>query len=128
MFTYNHGSIVRYYKTLGHRESGQVEPIQLEDTLPVFSINSRYEGLFDLCFGEPEQIALCRKTLSILGSAYNKKVAPAQKLTGLEIQRWVWDFGASPRDSKHGEMDNSFIGEIPASGVHQQAAANKYED
>jgi len=128
MFTGNHGSVVLYYKTLAHRESGQVDSIQLEDTLPVFSINSRYEELFELCFGEPEQIALCRKTLSILGSAYNKKVAPAQKLTGLEIQRWVWDFGASPRDSKHGEMDKSFIGEIPASGVHQQAAANKYED
>jgi predicted DCC family thiol-disulfide oxidoreductase YuxK len=125
MFTSNHGSVVRYYKTLGHRELGQVASIQLEDTIPVFSINSRYEALFDLCFGQADDIALCKKTVSILGSAYNKKVPPAKRLTGLEIQSWVWDFGSSPHDPNHGQMEKSFLGEIPPNGDHQQSALQK---
>jgi len=125
MFTANHGSVVRYYKTLGHRESGEVAWIQLEDTIPIFSINSRYEALFDLCFGQANDISLCKKTVSILGSAYNKKVPPAKRLTGLEIQTWVWDFGSSPHDPNHGQMEKSFLGEIAANGHYQQSSLEK---
>jgi predicted DCC family thiol-disulfide oxidoreductase YuxK len=125
MFTHDSRGVVRYYKTLGHRESGQIDSFNFEDTLPVFSINSRYEVLFDLCFGQPLEIDLCKKTLSILGSAYNKQVAPAERLTGLEIQRWAWDFGSSPRDPNYGQMEQSFLGEIPARGYHLQAASQK---
>ena len=125
MFTANHGSVVRYYKTLGHRESGEVAWIQLEDTIPIFSINSRYEALFDLCFGQPDDISLCKKTVSILGAAYNKKVPSAKRLTGLEIQSWVWDFGSSPHDPNRGQMEKSFLGEIAANGHYQQSALEK---
>jgi hypothetical protein len=125
MFTANHGSVVRYYKTLGHRESGEVAWIQLEDTIPVFSINSRYEALFELCFGQADDISLCKKTVSILGSAYNKKVPPAKRLTGLEIQSWVWDFGSSPHDPNHGQMEKSFLGEIAVNGHYQQSSLEK---
>jgi hypothetical protein len=121
MFTSNHGSIVRYYKTLGHRESGEVAGIYLEDTIPIFSINSRYEALFDLCFGKPDEISLCKRTMSILGSAYNKKVPPAERLRGLEIQTWVWDFGSSPHDPNRGQMEKSFVGEIAANGAYAQS-------
>ena len=51
MFKGKPGTVVTYYKTVGHWESGRASPIYLEDTLDVMSINSRYEGLFELCFG-----------------------------------------------------------------------------
>ena len=113
MFTGKVQTVVTYYKTLGHWESGRVSPVYLEDTLGVFSINSRYEGLFLVCFGDAEQNALCRKTLGILGSAYNRK-ASGDKLTRLEIQRWKWDFAANPRDPNYGELDARFIGDVAA--------------
>ena len=117
MFTGEKTSTVTYFKTLGHRESGAISKIQLEDALGAWSINSRYEGLFYLCFGKPEEVELCNKTLSILGSAYNKKVAPGEKLTGLEIQRWKWDFRAHPDDRQYGYLDARFTGQIKADGV-----------
>ena len=106
-----------YYKTLGHWESGRVSPIYLEDTLDVMSINSRYEGLFDLCFGDPDQTALCRKTVMILGSAYNGKNGRTDRLKQVEIQRWKWDFDARPRDPRYGDLDATFVGDVPSSGV-----------
>jgi predicted DCC family thiol-disulfide oxidoreductase YuxK len=112
MFTGKPGTVVTYYKTLGHWESGRVSPLYLEDTLGVMSINSRYEGLFDLCFGDATQSELCRKTVSILGSAYNGKAHSDDKLTQLEIQRWKWDFGAKPRDPGYGELDARFVGAV----------------
>jgi len=112
MFTGKKSSTVTYFKTLGHYESGAVGNIQLEDTLGAWSINSRYEPLFYLCFGEPADLDLCKKTLSILGAAYNEKAAPGEKLTGLEIQRWKWDFRAAPEDPQHGHLDAQFIGQI----------------
>ncbi len=117
MFTGEKTSTVTYFKTLGHRESGAISKIQLEDALGAWSINSRYEGLFYLCFGKPEEVELCNKTLSILGAAYNKKVAAGEKLTGLEIQRWKWDFRAHPDDRQYGYLDARFTGQIKADGV-----------
>jgi predicted DCC family thiol-disulfide oxidoreductase YuxK len=116
MFTGKKTSMVTYFKTLGHRESGGISKIYLEDAIGAWSINSRYEILFDLCFGKPADLDLCKKTLSILGSAYNKKVAPGEKLTDLEIQRWKWDFGSDPQDPHYGYLDARFIGPIKANG------------
>jgi hypothetical protein len=123
MFTGKSGTVVSYYKTLGHWESGRVSPVYLEDTLGVLSINSRYEPLFELCFGDAGQIALCKKTLSILGSAYNGKAPAGDKLTHLEIQRWKWDFGSKPRDPNYGDLDARVIGEVRVDGRHGRALA-----
>lgn len=112
MFTGKPGTVVTYYKTLGHWESGRVSTLRLEDTIGVLALNSRYEALFELCFGNSAQSGLCQKTVLILGSAYNKKVAAGDKLTQLEIQRWKWDFGANPRDPNYGQMDTRFISEV----------------
>src|SRR5262245_6637352 len=117
MFKGKPGTVVTYYKTLGHWVSGRVSPIYLEDTLDVMSINSRYEGLFDLCFGDTDQTALCRKTLMIMGSAYNGKNRSSDKLRRVEIQRWKWDFDSSPRDPQYGALDATFVGDVPPNGV-----------
>ena len=120
MFINQNRSVVTYYKTLGHRESGLVSPIYLEDTLGFMSINSRYEPLFILCFGKPNEIDICKKTLAVLGSAYNKKVPPGEKLTHLEIQTWKWNFRANPRDPNYGDLHARFVAEVPASGRAQR--------
>jgi predicted DCC family thiol-disulfide oxidoreductase YuxK len=119
MFTGRTGTVVWYYKTLGHWESGRVSPVYLEDSLAFMSINSRYEPLFVLCFGDANHIALCRKTLSILGSAYNDRARSRDNLTHLEIQRWRWDFGSRPRDPDHGEIDARLVAEVPIGGRSQ---------
>jgi len=100
---------VMYYKVLGHWKSGQVRPFRLEDTLGAMAINSRYEPLFDLCFGKPAELSLCRKTLAILTSAYNRKVPPNEALADIEIQRWAWDYIADPKDPAYGNLDASFV-------------------
>jgi hypothetical protein len=99
---------VIYYKVLGHWSSGQVTPFQLEDTLGAMSINSRYEPLFDLCFGDAGQVSLCRKTLAVMTSAYNRK-ARGKTLTDVEIQRWVWDYVANPNDPNYGTLEARFV-------------------
>jgi hypothetical protein len=100
---------VTYYKVVGHWRSGQVGTFRLEDTLGALSINSRYEPLFDLCFGKPTEISLCKKTLAILTSAYNRKVAPNEALSDVEIQRWTWDYIASPNDPNYGNLEARFV-------------------
>jgi hypothetical protein len=101
---------VTYYKVLGHWQSGQVSTFQLEDTLGAMSINSRYEPLFDLCFGsEDRQLALCKKTLGIMMSAYNRKAAPDKMLADLEIQRWTWDYMSDPQDPNYGNLDARYV-------------------
>ena len=99
---------VTYYKVLGHFSSG-VTPFRLEDTLGALSLNSRYEPLFDLCFGTAEQVSLCKKTLTILTSAYNRKVAPDKRLMDVEIQRWNWDYISNPNDPNYGNLNARFV-------------------
>jgi predicted DCC family thiol-disulfide oxidoreductase YuxK len=125
MFKGKPGTVVTYFKTVAHWESGRVAPIYLEDTLDVLSINSRYEGLFDLCFGDPEQTALCRRTLMIMGSAYNGKNGSSDRLKQLEIQRWKWDFEARPRDPRYGELDATFVGDVQSAGVAAAPAGSR---
>src|SRR5215831_6566820 len=100
---------VTYYKVLGHFSSGEVSPFRLEDTLGAMSINSRYEPLFTLCFGPTDQVSVCKKTLTVLTSAYNKKVVPDKRLTDLEIQRWNWDYISNPNDPNYGNLDARFV-------------------
>jgi len=100
---------VTYYKVLGYFSSGEVSPFHLEDTLGAMSINSRYENLFLLCFGAPDQVTLCKKTLTVLTSAYNKKVAPGKRLRDVEIQRWNWDYISNPNDPNYGSLDARFL-------------------
>jgi hypothetical protein len=125
MFKGKPGTVVTYFKTVAHWESGRVAPIYLEDTLDVMSINSRYEGLFELCFGDPEQTALCRRTLMIMGAAYNGKNGSSDTLKQLEIQRWKWDFEARPRDPRYGELDATFVGDVQSAGVAAAPAGSR---
>jgi predicted DCC family thiol-disulfide oxidoreductase YuxK len=118
MFTDPPRTLVTYFKTLARLESGDVTPIQLERTLPVMSINSRYEELFMLCFSRAaENIALCKKTLGILGSAYNEKAAAGRRVTQLEIQKWRWDFAAQPEDPERGSVIGQLVADVSAGSV-----------
>jgi hypothetical protein len=121
MFTGKKTSTVTYFKTLGHRESGAISQIYLEDAIGAWSINSRYEGLFYLCFGQPSGLDTCKKSLTVLGSAYNKKVPPGQKLTAYEIQKWEWDFGANPSDPRYGNMVDRFVFDIRQMGAADES-------
>jgi hypothetical protein len=118
MFTGVQKSVVTYFKTLGHRESGAISPISLEDSLGAWSINSRYEPLFSWCFSEePRDLEICKKTLSVLGIAYNKKTSPGKKVTRYEIQRWTWDFVSNPQDSNYGTLDARMIFDISSGSI-----------
>jgi predicted DCC family thiol-disulfide oxidoreductase YuxK len=116
MFTGSKSPMVTYFKTLGHRESGGVSQIYLEDAIGAWSINSRYEPLFDLCFGPPSRLDICRKSLAALGSAYNKKAPPGEKLRAYELQKWEWDFRANPSDPQYGNMVGRFVFNLNADG------------
>jgi predicted DCC family thiol-disulfide oxidoreductase YuxK len=115
-----------YYKVYGHFSSGEVSSFRLEDTLPAMSLNSRYEPLFYLCFGPADQVSICKKTLTVLTSAYNKKAAPGKRLTDLEIQRWKWDYISNPNDPNYGNLDARFVAGLSGAESNQrnpQAAA-----
>jgi predicted DCC family thiol-disulfide oxidoreductase YuxK len=121
MFTSVRRSVVTYFKTLGHRESGAISPIYLEDSLGAVSINSRYEPLFDFCFSnKPRDLEICKKTLSVLGIAYNKKTPPGEKVTRYEIQRWTWDFVSNPQDSNYGTLDARMVFDISSGSITRQ--------
>jgi len=118
MFTDPPRTMVTYFKTMARLESGEVIPIQLERTLPVMSINSRYEELFMLCFSRAaENVALCKKTLGVLGFAYNEKADVGRRVTQLEIQKWRWDFLAQPKDPNHGDVIEHVVSEVSAGGA-----------
>ena len=117
MFGGRPGTVVTYYKVVGHWRSGRASQLNIEDTIAFLSINSRYEPLYDWCFGNDEQLVVCRKLLSILGTAYNQKTAAADPLAGIEIQRWKWDYGAKPRDPHFGDLDARFVGDVPKPSI-----------
>jgi predicted DCC family thiol-disulfide oxidoreductase YuxK len=118
MFTNLRQSVVTYFKTLGHRESGVIAPIHLEDSLGAVSINSRYEPLFELCFSkEPRDLEACKRTLNVLGIAYNKKTPPGEKVLQYEIQRWKWDFVANPQDSHYGTLDARIVFDMTSGSI-----------
>jgi len=124
MFTGVRNSVVTYFKTIGHYESGKISPIYLEDTIGAMSINSRYEPLFYLCLSaESRDLDTCKKTLAVLGSVYNNRTRPGEKLSRYEIQRWKWDFGSNPKDPNHGKLDARFVVDIPSDGSFKKNSA-----
>src|SRR5262245_11436547 len=113
-------SVVTYYKVSGQSESGPISRAYLEDTVGAMSLNSRYEGLFDLCFGAPDELELCHKWMAALASAYNRKARPGERMTAYEIQKWRWDFGANPRDPQYGALTDRFVFRIEPADAPKQ--------
>lgn len=109
MFSGINKSVVTYYKVAGESESGPIPRAYLEDTVSAMSLNSRYEGLFDLCFGPPDDVQICNKWMTALASAYNRKARPGKRMTAYEIQKWQWDFAANPRDPHYGALTDRFV-------------------
>ena len=120
MFSAVSQSVVTYYKVAGQSESGPISRAYLEDTVGAMSLNSRYEGLFDLCFGAPDELELCHKWMAALASAYNRKARPGERMTAYEIQKWRWDFGANPRDPQYGALTDRFVFQIEPADAPKQ--------
>jgi predicted DCC family thiol-disulfide oxidoreductase YuxK len=112
MFSERRNSLVTYYKVMGHYESGVISPTYLEDTIDGMSMNGRYESLFDLCFGSPRDLDICKVWLAALASGHNEKAPRGKKLTAYEIQKWTWDFRSNALDHQRGDIADGVIYKI----------------
>ncbi len=111
---------VNYPRVLGRHESGITSPVRLEDGIGALALDGRYIPVLDKCFGDTEDVAMCRKVLTTIGAAYNAKTPPGSRLTQLEVQEWTWDFLSSPFDPELGDLHNSVV--IDISGGHERPA------
>ena len=103
---------ITYKKVLARYESGVTASARIEDTIGAFALDNRYSPLLRKCFGQPDDIYICRKFLSAAGSVYNQKARPGEKITHYEIQEWTWDFRTDPLDPQHGILVQRFVHEI----------------
>jgi predicted DCC family thiol-disulfide oxidoreductase YuxK len=103
---------IKYYKVMGHFDSGRVSSVRLEDGVGALALDGRYQVALDRCFGNAANVSVCEKFLVASASAYNARSRPGNKLTGYEIQTWKWNFLSNPRDPDHGELDRRFIVDV----------------
>jgi len=103
---------IAYRKVLARYESGVTSPARLEDTIGALALDGRYSPLLRKCFGQPIDVAICKKFLTTAGLAYNKKARPGGKVTHYEIQKWTWDFRANPLDPQRGTLVQRLVHEI----------------
>jgi predicted DCC family thiol-disulfide oxidoreductase YuxK len=113
MFTgSNTSGTITYRKVLARYESGVTSRARLEDTIGALALDGRYSPLLRKCFGQPIDVAICKKFLTTAGLAYNKKARPGGKVTHYEIQKWTWDFRANPLDPQRGTLVQRLVHEI----------------
>jgi predicted DCC family thiol-disulfide oxidoreductase YuxK len=107
----NNTGKIQYYKVLARYESGVTSHARLEDGIGALAFDGRYSPFLDQCFGEPNDINVCRKFLSAQAFVYNnnKAIRPDERITHYEIQQWSWDFRANPLDPQHGHLVKRFI-------------------
>jgi len=113
---------IKYYKVMGHYDSGRVSSVRLEDGIGALALDGRYQVTVDRCFGSAADVSVCEKFLVANASAYNLKRWPGNRLTHYEIQTWKWDFVSNPRDPHHGELDNRFVVDV-TTGEHSRETA-----
>lgn len=127
----NSTTVINYYKVLGHQASGVIVPVRLEDAIGALGWDSRYVRELSQCFGGAagwkfdilrKDIDVCKKFLIASGLVYNKKSSPNRKITHVEIQEWVWDFGSNPSDPEHGRLKDRIVVEIQTSVPMQKEA------
>jgi len=112
---------ITYYKVLGHRASGAIVPVRLEEAIGALGWDGRYIPRLKQCFGGVrdeknrvvmQDVDICKKFLTVSGFVYNEKSLPDQEITHFEIQEWVWAFRSNPYDPEHGQVTNHIIVEI----------------
>ncbi len=107
MYTKPRTSTVTYYKVFLRRETGREEPARLHEAIRAM-VDGRYRKIVARCF-ESSQIPVCEEFLQSCGSAYNRKAPEGGKVSHLEVQKWVWDFGSNPKDPNYGNLINRFV-------------------
>ena len=126
----NSSGVVTYQKVFGHRPSGAIVPVRLEDAIGALRWDGRYRQKLHLCInGVREErkrvvsknIDICKKFLTASGVVYNKQSPPDQQITHFEVQEWAWDFRSNPSDREHGNVTDRIIVELaPASSTAKQ--------
>lgn len=107
---------VKYYKVLGHYDSGRIRSVRFEDGIGAVALDGRYSVTVDKCFGSAADVSICEKFLSASASAYNAHSVPGNRLTQYEIQTWTWDFVSNPRDPQYGRLEKRFIVDVTGGG------------
>jgi predicted DCC family thiol-disulfide oxidoreductase YuxK len=107
---------IKYYKVLGHYDSGEISIVRLEDGIGAIALDSRYSVAIDKCFGGLADVPVCEKFLIANGSAYNVRRRPGNRLTHYEIQAWMWDFLSSPHDPHFGQLQKRVIIDVTRGG------------
>ena len=103
-------STVTYWRVMGSRESGERSRVRLEDGIAALRFNARYRiAAYEHCFGTPAEKDVCRKFLSATMAVYNQKSGSRDKFTGLEVEKWEWDFRASPDDPMYGRIAERYV-------------------
>jgi len=107
---------VTYLKVLARYESGVTSRARLEDAVGALSLDARYSGVIEKCFGPEAEVEVCKKFLTVAGSGYNRKARPGGKIIQYQIEKWAWDFRSHPSDPYYGNLVDRFIHEIKSGG------------
>ena len=103
-------STVTYFRVMGSRQSGERSRVRLEDGIAALRFNARYRvAAYEHCFGQPAEKDVCRKFLSATMAVYNQKSAPGDRLTSLEVNKWLWDFRSSSHDPMRGRIVERYV-------------------
>jgi predicted DCC family thiol-disulfide oxidoreductase YuxK len=98
---------ITYYKVLARYESGETSRAPLERAIGALA-DSRYRRVIADAFS-PTHVERCKRYLTAVAAAYNRRASPGKRLTEFEIQKWDWDFVANPTDPSYGVLSERFV-------------------
>jgi predicted DCC family thiol-disulfide oxidoreductase YuxK len=101
---------IEYYRLLVQRTSGVTSVPSFDELAHNMSGVLLHDRLGEICFGTGgHNVGTCEKVLDAIGTDYNSRARPNQRLLQFEIQRWVWDFRSDPRDRRYGTLEQRVV-------------------
>jgi predicted DCC family thiol-disulfide oxidoreductase YuxK len=98
---------VDYLKANAIYENGRRRPARFEQWIGAMA-DGRYKQVIERAFHNPPAIDLCNEFLEVSIRMANRGVPPGDRVVGIELQSWEWDFAADPDNPNHGHLEDRY--------------------
>ena len=105
--------VVAYIRAVAYHQDGQSTRAHFDRWIGAMA-DSRYRMVIGHAFGTREERALCDEFLAASMRAANRQLPNGRKISGFEVQRWEWNFGADPTNPSHGRIVDAYQYRAPS--------------
>ncbi|PIB33993.1 hypothetical protein BFP72_00370 [Reichenbachiella sp. 5M10] len=111
MFSRVRDNVVQYELVYAEFASGEQQRAPIEKSIGAMS-DGRYRRVIKMAFDDKKKVR-CEKFLRSCTDRWNERVSEEEKIIGMKVEQWEWDFIGDKDNPNHGSLLNTVHFDFP---------------